>query len=236
VTGTSNLASINFGQPVYVTDTWLVQLNGAYGYGNSESDFSAFPVTQDRYSKTTGGFSATVSDANYAFTVSPAANAIDWHNEILDNPRSFDTFTGNSNAFIKLPDHFSISALGSWQYTWQKLLPGDQLFSIGGPTTVRGYPSNSAAGDSGYYFNFEVHRDMSEFVPGLDVYGFVDSGSVYSTFPRTTQLDGAGAGLSWSPIAALTFEASGAVPWRFDIAGQPHSVFYGRVTFRPLLL
>jgi hemolysin activation/secretion protein len=30
-------------------------------------------------------------------------------------------------------------------------LPGDQLFQLGGPTTVRGYPTDAVAGPDGYY-------------------------------------------------------------------------------------
>jgi hypothetical protein len=77
---------------------------------------------------------------------------------------------------------------------------------------------------------------MSEIVKGLDLFVFTDSGSVYSTFPKTTQLDSAGVGASWSPVPALTFEGSVAFPGRVVVAGQPTQQFYGRVTFRPLLL
>jgi hypothetical protein len=77
---------------------------------------------------------------------------------------------------------------------------------------------------------------MSDIVRGLDLFAFTDSGSVYSTFPATTQLDASGVGASWTPFPALTFEGSVAFPWRVVVAGQPSQQFYGRVTFRPLLL
>jgi hemolysin activation/secretion protein len=137
---------------------------------------------------------------------------------------------------LQLPAQFSAVMLGSWQYTWEKLLPGDQLFSVGGPTTVRGYPTNAASGDSGYYYNLELHRNMSDVIKGLDLYAFIDSGAVFSTFPSVTQLDAAGVGLSWTPYAPITFEASVGVPWRTVIVGQARSEFYGRVTIRPLQL
>lgn len=236
VTGQSRQAGLNFGQPLFVTDMWLVQANAAYVYGTSQSDFSAVTVSKSRYSKNTGGFSAALTGAEYAVSISPAFNSVNWHDEVLGGERSFNTFTGSANANWRFPAAFSATLLGSWQYTWEKLLPGDQLFSVGGPTTVRGYPTNAAAGDSGYYFNAEFHRDMSEIVKGLDLFVFTDSGSVYSTFPKTTQLDSAGVGASWSPVPALTFEGSVAFPGRVVVAGQPTQQFYGRVTFRPLLL
>lgn len=236
VTGTSSLASLNLAQPVWSNDVWMVQATGAYGYGNSESDFSAVAVSNDRYTKTTGGLSLSALATSYSLTVSPNFNTINWHDKILGGERSFNTFTGSTNGTLQLPAQFSAVMLGSWQYTWEKLLPGDQLFSVGGPTTVRGYPTNAASGDSGYYYNLELHRNMSDLIKGLDVFAFVDSGAVFSTFPSVTQLDSAGVGLSWTPYTPITLEASVGVPWRTVIVGQARSEFYGRVTIRPLQL
>ena len=236
VTGTSSQTALNIAQPIWATDAWLVQANGAYAYGNSESDFSAVAVSKDYYAKETGGVSINASGADYSVMLSPALNSINWHDQILGGERSFNTFTGSSNATLRLPAQFSAVFLGSWQYTSEELLPGDQLFSVGGPTTVRGYPTNAAAGDSGYYFNLELHRNMSDLIKGLDIFAFTDSGAAFSTFPSVTQLDSAGAGLSWTPHDSFTFEASVGVPWRTVIADQSHYQFYGRITFRPLQL
>lgn len=236
VTGRSNLAAVNIAQPVVALSDWLVLINGAYAYGNSESDFSSVPVTNDRFSKITGGVSVTASSDRYALTVSPAINGINWHDKLLGGERSFTTFTGLLNGALNLPAQFSVSVLGSWQYTNEKLIPGDQLFSIGGSTTVRGYPSNAVAGDGGYYANIELHRNMSDIVKGLDVFVFQDTGAVFSVTPARTQLDASGVGLSWTPLAPITLEASVGVPWRKLIADQHDYEFYGRVTFRPLSL
>jgi hemolysin activation/secretion protein len=214
----------------------LWQANAAFAYGNSESDFSAVPVTNDRYSKDTGGLSVTAWGNAFSVTLSPAYNSINWHDKILGGERSFDTFTGSANGNLMLPAGFSAVFLGSWQYTSEKLLPGDQVFTIGGPTTVRGYMTNAASGDSGYYFNFEFHRNMSDLIKGLDIYAFTDTGAVFSTFPAITQMDSSGGGLSWTPYVPLTFETSLGIPWRTIIADQAHYQFYGRITFRPLLL
>jgi hemolysin activation/secretion protein len=236
VTGTSSQVALNLSQPVWVNDVWMLQATGAYAYGNSESDFSAVPVSNSRYAKGTGGLSLSALAANYSLTISPALNAVNWHDKILGGERSFTTFTGSVSGTLQLPEQMSAVLLGSWQYTRDKLLPGDQLFSAGGPTTVRGYTTNAASGDSGYYFNFELHRNMSDLIKGLDIFAFIDSGAVFSTFPAITQLDSAGAGLSWTPYSAITFEASIGVPWRTVIAGERPYELYGRVTLRPLHL
>lgn len=236
VTGKSNQTAVNIAQPFWVDETWLLQATGAYAYGNSESDFSAVPVTNDRYSKDTGGLSIAAIGTNYNVSLLPTYNSINWHDKILGGERSFNTFSGSGNGALQLPQQLSVVALGGWQYTWEKLLPGDQLFSVGGPTTVRGYPTNTASGDSGYYFNLELHRNMSDLIKGLDLYVFTDSGAVFSTAPAVTQLDSSGFGLSWTPYLPLTLEASVGVPWRTVVPDQDRYQFYGRITFRPLLL
>lgn len=236
VTGKSNQTAVNIAQPLWVSDVWMLQANGAYGYGNSESDFSAVAVANSRYAKGTGGLSLSAYANNYSLTISPSLNAINWHDKILGGERSFSTFTGSFYGSLQLPAQMSATLLGSWQYTGDELLPGDQLFSVGGPTTVRGYTTNAASGDSGYYFNAELHRNMSDLIKGLDIYAFIDSGAVFSTFPAITQLDSAGAGLSYTPHSAITFEASMGVPWRTVIAGQRPYELYGRITLRPLHL
>lgn len=236
VTGKSNQASVNIARPIFADQTWLLQAIGAYAYGNSETEFSRVAVTDDRYGKTTGGLSINFQGDSYSVTFAPAYNNIDWHDKILGGQRSFDTATGSFSGLVRFPGKFYAVGLASYQYTREKLIPGDQLFSIGGPTTVRGYPTNTAAGDSGYYFNAELHRDMSDLVKGLDAFVFIDSGAVFSTSPAQTQLDSSGVGVSWTPFAPLTLEANVSVPWRSVVPNQSRVEFYGRISFRPLAL
>jgi hemolysin activation/secretion protein len=236
VTGRSTQSAINFSQPMVATENWLMLANGAMTYGTTLSDFTGVPVTQDFYWKDTGGFALTYSTTNYSLTASPAFNSIAWHDQILGVNRDFETLTATANVQIRLPQRFSISFMGSGQYTGVHLLPGDQLFTIGGPTTVRGYPTNAVQGDSGYYYNIEFHHDWADVLKGFDTYGFVDSGAVYSTSPAEIDLTSVGCGLSWTPVPAFRFEASYGVPTRLAVPGQPHYEAYGRVIFQPLLL
>jgi len=236
VTGTPSQAAVNFSQPVFVSENWLLLVNAAETDGSTTSDFSAVTVTDDRYGKSTGGFSLTNSGKDYSVTISPAVNVVDWHDHVLGGGRSFDTYTGIATAAVKLPASFSLSFLANWQYSPASLLPGDQIFAIGGPTTVRGYPTNAVTGDSGYFFNAELHYDWSARVKGLDAYVFSDWGAVYSTVPTVVELNSVGVGASYTPTPPLTFEASYAVPLKFALPTQPHYELYGRFIFRPLLL
>ncbi|MBR1249205.1 ShlB/FhaC/HecB family hemolysin secretion/activation protein [Bradyrhizobium sp. AUGA SZCCT0169] len=236
VTGRSTQASINFSQPAWVTQNWLLLLNAAQTDGNTVSRFSTVAVTSDRYQRSTGGFSLTNSGNNYSITVSPSMNYIEWHDYILNGNRTFNTYTGSAIASGVGPANFSANLLGSWQYSPTKLLPGDQIFSIGGPTTVRGYPTNAVAGDSGYYVNAELHYNWSAILKGLDTYVFTDWGAVYSTFPGIVELASIGVGFSWTMAPSLTFEGSYAMPLKLAVSTQRHYEYYGRFIFRPLLM
>jgi hemolysin activation/secretion protein len=237
VTGRSSQAAVNFSQPIWVTQNWLVLLNAAETEGKTVSRFATVAVTHDHYDKATAGLSVTNSGNTYSITVSPAVNYITWQDHVLGNNRTFNTYTGSMFATSAAgPANFSTNVLASWQYTQEKLLPGDQIFSIGGPTTVRGYPSNSASGDSGYYFNAELHYNWSSWLRGFDTYIFTDWGAVYSTFPGITELGSVGVGFSWTYASFMTFEANYATPLKMAVSTQHHYEAYGRVIFRPLLM
>ena len=236
ITGQSRAAGVNFSQPLFVTDAWLLQANLADTYSISQSDLSQVRITDDRSNKQTIGVSVTNSGADYSLTLSPAVNFVQYHSEVTDIGRPLTIYSGTWNALWRFPANFSIAALGSAQYTTATLLPGDQLFQIGGPTTVRGFPTNTAAGDSGFYANFELHNNLSNLIAGLDFYGFIDQGEVTSTFPARTVLRSGGAGLSFTPWSPLTIEASAGMPWQQVVPDQPKYQAYFRVIFRPLLL
>ena len=237
VTGRSSQAAVNFSQPVWVSQNWLVLLNAAETEGKTVSRFATVDVTNDHYDKATAGVSVTNSGNTYSITVSPAVNYIEWQDHVLGNNRTFNTYTGSLIATSAAgPPNFSANVLASWQYTQEKLLPGDQIFTIGGPTTVRGYPTSAASGDSGYYFNAELHYNWSQWLRGFDTYIFSDWGTVYSTAPGITEMASVGVGFSWTYAQFMTFEANYATPLKNAVSTQHHYEAYGRVIFRPLLM
>jgi hemolysin activation/secretion protein len=236
VHGRSQLGAINLSQPVWVDEFWLISLNGAQSRGRSQTRLAETPITDDRSDKSTAGISISHYGNDHSITVAPAFNYVKSHSDITDLNRYFDLYSATVSLLVRLPANFSVSVNGGGQYTNERLLPGDQLFQIGGPTTVRGYPTNAVAGDSGYYISYELHNNLSEFVKGLDVYGFVDMGEVFSTFPARTSLYSAGGGVSYTPRPWITIEGSGGAPWKAVVPEQPKYQVYFRGVFRPLLL
>lgn len=237
--GDSQIAAVNVSQPMFiVNEHWLLlgNLAGSYGVTESRTAPSMFYLSNTRTFKETAGFSLTNSGDNYSISISPAFNYGETHDAVLDIDNRYELYTGLISAYGRLPNDFSISALGSWQYTSQRNLPGDQLFQIGGPTTVRGYPTNAAPGYSGYYANLELHKNLSQYIQGLDLYAFIDRGEVYFSFPNHTLLMSAGAGFAWTVIPAVTLEAFAGAPW-YHITQTDTRRYeaYFRVSVRPLL-
>jgi hemolysin activation/secretion protein len=236
VKGGAKSGAVNFSQPLWADQEWLLLANFSGMRSASQSVISDITTVDDMTWKRTSGFSLSNYGSFYTATASFAANAVDSHSRVTQLDRAFYTYTGMVSGLAKLPAAISISILGNGQYSRERLLPGDQLFQIGGPTTVRGFPTNTVAGDSGYYTNLELHRDWSDLVKGLDTYLFHDFGEVFSTSPRVTTLRSIGAGLSWNMVPSLTLEASFGVPCTEVVVDQPKIQGYARVIFRPLQL
>jgi hemolysin activation/secretion protein len=205
-------------------------------HSRSASDFGTVPFTEFRSDKGTAGFAVTHSSQVHSLSVAPAANYIESQELVTLIERHFTTFTGTAQAYLKLPDQFSASGLLNWQYAWERLLPGEHLFTIGGPTTVRGYPTNVVSGDSGYFLNLELHYNFAALVPGLDVFAFYDQGSVYSIAPDRQLLTSSGLGLSWTPVPAITAEFTAAFAGDKLAPDHRREQYYFRFIVRPLEL
>ena len=158
------------------------------------------PITGDYASLETGGLTLGYTGSSVSASLSPAAMAGAVAPAASPGPhRGFHAAERDVQlAGAALPAGFNATLGGAWQLSNRLLLPGDQLFQVGGPTTVRGYPSSAVAGLDGYYANLELHRATPILDTSLDVYAFYDRGAVYNTFPTVQILSSAGAGLAWT--------------------------------------
>lgn len=229
--GGSNLTSVNLVQPVFVNEAWTLLANAGISYGISDSNIAGQPLTDFITTKPGGGFTATAQSESYSFSVSPNVAEAYSQDRVLDTFRRFALYTGTTTNLVRLPDAVSVSFVGAWQVTPAHLLPADQLFNIGGPTTVRGYPTNAIAGDSGYYANLELHRKWG--ATGLDTFVFTDFGQIWSTFPVNKNAWSFGLGESWSPFSWITFDLSAGFPVEDLVSNQRQFAIYYRVTWRP---
>lgn len=234
VTGASQAGTVTVSQPLIATTNWTLLALASGSYGVNSSHLSGVPLVDSSTTKAVLGFSLTYSDDTASFTVQPQMVYARARDYILNEYDDIVLAIGTVNATVKFPNNFTLLARGAYQYTGTQLLPGDLLFQIGGPSTVRGYSTDGVAGDSGYYAQVELHKNLTDKVPGLDVFGFADVGEVFSTFSPQIFMASGGAGLSYNWNDRLTGELSAGVPLVNAMSGQPGVTFYARLTANAL--
>jgi hemolysin activation/secretion protein len=120
------------------------------------------------------------------------------YNELGGADDDRDIFISNTkiSAVHSGPSNTYFVADFEYQETPQDSVVGGSSFSIGGPTTVRGYKPGLVSGDRGFYQQLEWHYNgMRSNNIASDVYVFADYGVVKSLSP-TDELMAAGIGLN----------------------------------------
>jgi hemolysin activation/secretion protein len=232
IRGRSNTAAISLTQPVLVNSLFSLTLTNAFSDSQSTSDQKGAKVTDNDTFKDAPGFSIASSNGVYSANLSQSFVIANTRFNVTDRRQSFTGYQGTLVASTRLPWAFTGSFTASGQWMSQQQLSSDQLFQIGGPTTVRGYPTGAAAGSAGYFTNLELHHGLGKFWRGLDLYGFYDNGTVFSTFPSRVQMNSIGAGFSWPFYKHLVADASVGVPLTHAVANQSSATAYFRLTAR----
>jgi hemolysin activation/secretion protein len=228
IDGTSETFALNGSQPILGNAEWMLLVNGSLSRMYSFSDESQIRVTGDQTDLETGGVTLAYTGPTISASVSPTGAAAQSYSDVTGKRENFALQSGTYSSLVQLPFGFNASLGGAWQASSKELLPGDQLFQVGGPTTVRGYPTDAVAGPDGYYANLELHHAA----PGpldtaLDAYVFYDRGSVYNHFPAVQTLNAIGAGLSWTIGKYATAEVSAGIPLNTVVQPQaPYEVYF----------
>ena len=229
VKGGSQGGGINFVQPLYGDATWLLLANAGGTVTNSVTTQSGLELTNNLTWKGTAGVTLGYYGSRVAFSVSPYYAYAHTDMRVVGDSEQVHFFAGSASLTAILPGELVLKGNGSWQVASQLLVTGDQLFQIGGPTTIRGYDSGAVSGGTGYYGSLELHRDLSPVMEGLDVFGFVDHGAVFSTAPRQVSLTALGAGLTYTYRNRVTFELTAGIPVGDKLPGQPELAVFGRI-------
>jgi len=231
IAGWGQTGEVDFTHPIIATQQWLVTANVSGSIATSKTDQGGFFVAKTTTQKATTGFSVTHSTSEHTITVTPSVSMARSRNGVLDQSRYVREVGGTGRAFFDIAYDFSLVGLFGAQYSPQRLLPADQLFQIGGATTVRGYPVDALAGDSGYYVNGELHRSLDQFVHGLDTFIFYDWGSVFAVAPTVRSLEAVGYGWDYEFRNLASFQFAQAFPLKNRVPNQADFVIYARVVW-----
>jgi hemolysin activation/secretion protein len=220
INGYSQFGSFQFSQPVYANENWLLSGLANWSIISTVSNQGDVRQTEDLTNK--GGPGARVSyvDAQTFADLTFSYAYGDARYDVLDSSSTFNMLSGTYRFRRSLFDGFSASAVGAWQKVWVSELPPDQLMSIGGASSVRGYDSNLVAGFSGAYGQFEVHKDASPILKGLDVFAFADAGTVSSPSTESETLLGIGFGSSYAFSHWATVQVDAGWPLRHVVPDQ----------------
>lgn len=233
VEGKSQSGAVNYTRPIYVTSDWLIQASMSSSLGESLTTYSDVDVTDTDTIEAAPGLSFTYTNDRLTVQFAPSIAFVRSHEKISDDTRNFPLFKGTGAVLFGMSHGLSLRSDFGWQWTGAELVPGGQLFQVGGPTTVRGYASNAAAGDSGYLVNLELHRSLGEWREGLDVFAFVDHGGVFSTEPNFRPVTSFGAGVDFQITELARLEISIARPINDIIPDQDQFQLYGRLSVTP---
>lgn len=230
IDGTSQTGSLNLSQPLYNGGPVLLLGNLAGSLSSSSTEQLDVKVTDDETRRATVGLSASYFGQIFSLTLSPSVSFAEADLRLTDETLNYTVYQMTGQASLRLDDLTLLTTRGALQVASDELLPGSDLFQIGGPATVRGYPSSAAAGDAGFYLNVEVYHSLARFVPGLEAFAFVDHGAVYSEFPSRVMLTSAGLGVNYNWNDRLRGELSFGVPLKRDaVPDQGDGAIYARI-------
>jgi hemolysin activation/secretion protein len=148
---------------------------------------------------------------------SPAALAIDAASARSNG--SYGKFSWSLSRLQRISDQAQVWFILTGQQA-NKNLDSSEKFSLGGPTSIRAYPTGEASGDEGYRGTVEVRHSLAQSVQGSVFYDF---GSVkinktpFAATANTRRLAGAGFGATavWDKVqvkASLAWRTSGGAP------------------------
>jgi len=223
IKGWSSSGSVALTQPFIATDRWLVQGTLSSFRGHSASYSAGVPVVDSTTLKNAAGLSVAYTGDRGGFSTQAQVIRARVGDRIAATRTSYTLGAGSYDANFDMGNGVLFIGRGAWQWSRAKLLPGNLLFQIGGPTSVRGYPSDGVAGDRGYYTNFELHRRFENAPRPASGFVFADFGEVYSTFPSVTSMASVGIGATYDLSPRARLELTAAFPVRRAVANQSNA-------------
>lgn len=204
ITGHSSYGSIGYTQPLIATMHWLFSGIAQYAIEDSDTNVVGQSIADTRTQQGTLGASLQQQGDGETWGIT----------QLVTHVHSDEPMLGKDNFVLAPGNAFYIQRLWSpkwalradlgWQLSSGKNIPSANLFQIGGLGSVRGYDLGVLSGPRGYYADLELHRSFGE---KLDVFGFIDHGTIYSFYPTSKSIAGFGPGVLYNYKTWLTLSA-----------------------------
>ena len=228
--GKAHSTSVTLTQPIIATDKFVLQAVGSAFKGKSWSYSAGVPLVEAGTTKLSAGFIFGAYGDMWSFDgqIQNVSATVD--DAIAPSSKRYSVLTGSFDGTYRFGTDMALVGRGAWQSTKETLMPGELLFQIGGPTTVRGYPSEGVAGDDGFYVNLELHKPFKVKDKTINGFVFLDMGEVYSTFPAVTTLVSTGVGASYAFNKNGRFDLVVGVPLKKTLANQSDATLSATLT------
>lgn len=227
ITGSSQIGSLTVSQPVFANSQWSLTALASGSYGTSITKAGVVSLVESTTTKAAIGAALSYAGETASFSIQPQIVYAAAQDILAKSWRNLTIGTVSGTGRMQLGDSFAFVMRGAGQYAGdQKLLPGDLLFKIGGPSTVRGFPSEGVAGDSGYFVQSELHWNA---LPDIDLFALSDFGETFSTFPARTTMMSVGAGVAYA-LPHFSAELAIATPVTNTVADQAKFTVYSKLT------
>ena len=210
--GRTQSASINYSQPLASTEFGLLLGSLTAGLSNTRNYVSGTYLGNSRTHRAGAGL--TYSYARPGASADVTVNGVYANAPVAGRPdkQDFAVFSGTANSEVLLGRSFGVHVDGGWQVSTMQGLPGDLLFQIGGPTTVRGYRQGELTGDGGYFVSGELECFPVRGKTALTVFAFVDQGRVDTRLVQPKSLTAAGGGFAAGLAPHLSLRVTVGVP------------------------
>ena len=210
ILSTSNTASINYARPWVLRDGFSVVPSAVVSWTSSAYDVAAQPVGDSDVYKVSLG--ANVSGNLQRFGRYNLNGSLSYAYVDDRGLRRHDhAWQINLDGQYLTPafHHAYIRVSGAAQYFDTRVVPGSQVFQIGGVNSVRGYEAGAASGFAGAYGSLEAHYDLSFLTTrNFDVFAFYDVGYVANGSDRDATLQGVGLGVTVAVWRRINLELS----------------------------
>jgi hemolysin activation/secretion protein len=213
-------------------DFWVNALGSAM-YSNSKTSVLGEDISDYDINKFNTGAQFTWFGQGWQWSGRQLVGWVNTQNNSASGAdQSFAMLTGDSNAYYR-PDQSDWYGLMQmdYQYTDEEAIPGAVAYSIGGPTSIRGYAPGLISGDYGIQTSLETHyAGLSALGGALDPFVFYDIGTVLSRNPTQTP-EAAGVGLGWSGVEGFSVNMTYANALADILPNQDDWVFYARLSW-----
>ena len=159
-------------------------------------------------------------------------SSVDSKEKALGSHRKINLFSPRATFIYNFDSPFYALSVLEMQLTSEKAIPGAVSFSLGGPSTLRGYKPGIVSGDKGWYQQIELHYNgftYNEYQ--FDLFGFYDHGQVESSLQEAKQsMASLGAGIRISGNEWLALDLTIANALKDVVPDQDSTRLYARVS------